>query len=614
MTRGGAEASRNDLTGGARDEAPRSPGPPIASRVASAGIAVVLLLLAGISIWTATESSSTAREATSAGLVSDAYAAARVGASRERRLEGEYVRRPSFERRVRFDRASADVSRALDAARRAGDARERATAARLLERHARYTAGVRPLFAAARAGDAGRREAIRRGRTEPLSDALADDLATVAGRRRAVALARLETLGAVQSRGLWATLVGLPLGLSLLVALWALLRTRRRREEAVQSRLARVRLARLEREALTDDLTGLRNRRAFQEDLARELERSHRAGGPLALVLLDLDGLKQTNDALGHGAGDDRLRGLACALRDTMRGADAAYRLSGDEFAAILVGERAHGAERFTERLRTALAGATGKAPTFTAGVAEASRSTSVEVLVRRADLALIEAKRTAGAIFVHDGRAPLAPDRAGAPVCSDLRALVTALARAVDAKETGARSHSETVAETCALVAVELGLSPERITRVRLAGLLHDVGKIAVPDDVLLCPGTLTAEAWASVREHVAVGHSIVAGADLDDEAHWILHHHERLDGNGYPDGLAGDAIPLESRIILVADAFEALTAERPYRRRRSAAAALRELERHAGGQFDPQCVAALGRALGRRRAAERGGARAAV
>jgi HD-GYP domain-containing protein (c-di-GMP phosphodiesterase class II) len=178
-------------------------------------------------------------------------------------------------------------------------------------------------------------------------------------------------------------------------------------------------------------------------------------------------------------------------------------------------------------------------------------------------------------------------------------RLLATALARAVDAKDAGTRNHCETVSALCVLIGQELGLTAERIERLRLAALLHDVGKIGLNDLVLRKPGPLDVAEAAAMSEHVHIGHQILLAAELEEEALWVHHHHEHLDGSGYPDGLRGEEIPLESRIILVADAFEVMTAGRPYQAPRPREEALSELERHAGSQFDAQCVAALRAAL---------------
>jgi putative nucleotidyltransferase with HDIG domain len=180
---------------------------------------------------------------------------------------------------------------------------------------------------------------------------------------------------------------------------------------------------------------------------------------------------------------------------------------------------------------------------------------------------------------------------------------LANALAIAVDAKDSYTRSHCQTVSQLCALVAAELGLSPDRVVRMRLAGLLHDVGKIGVPDAILTKPGALAAEEFALMQRHAALGGEIVGAAELPEEAHWISHHHERYDGSGYPDGQRGDEIPLESRIILACDAYEAMTSNRPYRQAPGHAFAVGELRMHAGTQFDPHVVDVLCRALEVRR-----------
>jgi putative nucleotidyltransferase with HDIG domain len=186
-------------------------------------------------------------------------------------------------------------------------------------------------------------------------------------------------------------------------------------------------------------------------------------------------------------------------------------------------------------------------------------------------------------------------------------RALAAAFARAVDAKDTYTNSHSETVSTFCALIAERLGLRPRRVDKLRVAGMLHDVGKIGTPDRILQKPGPLTADEYDVVKQHPATGAEIVHAATLEEEAVWILHHHERMDGSGYPAGLKGEEIPLESRIILVADTIEAITSDRPYRKRRDVGAALEEIDANSGTQFDPVVVGALRLVLGRDQHAKR-------
>ncbi len=353
--------------------------------------------------------------------------------------------------------------------------------------------------------------------------------------------------------------------------------------------------------ALADELTGLRNNRGFMEDLTRELRAAERHKRPLCVLLLDVDGLKHVNHAAGDRGGDDLLRGLAHTLRSVMRGGDAAYRIGGDEFAVMLTGERAWAGLRLSQRLRASLHGDGERVvPSVTTGIAATAGRVTRDALMAQAELALREAKGShRGAVIYSKGLDRAGPEHdRGAPE-HHLKVLATALARAVDAKDSYTRSHSETVAESCALIADELELEPARVARLRLAGLLHDVGKIGIDDAILRKPAELSAGEAEAMKTHVTVGHEIVNGAELTREADWILHHHERMDGRGYPHGLAGEQIPLESRVIHVADSFEAMTSDRPYRKARVEGDAIAELERGAGSHFDPDCVAALRRAL---------------
>jgi diguanylate cyclase (GGDEF)-like protein len=396
-----------------------------------------------------------------------------------------------------------------------------------------------------------------------------------------------------------AQLVGLSalLGLALLTSLVVLGRLvgyRRRVERAREAELARLAKA-----ALTDSLTELGNHRAFHENLERELRRRARSRSSFSVVMLDLDGLKQVNDTLGHQAGDGRIRAVAECLRATMRRLDSGYRTGGDELMVLLPDESAWSAYTFARRLqRQASQHPTGIS--FTCGIAETTNAEDADALIRNADLALYDAKRSGRRIVVYSAALAPKPEAARERASwQHQRLLATALAHAVDAKDRGTRNHCETVSELCARIGLQLGLDEERIARLRLAGLLHDVGKIGVPDRILRKTEQLTAEEAAAMSSHVRIGHAIVAAADLEDEARWVLHHHEHVDGNGYPLGLDGGEIPMESRIILVADAFEAMTSDRPYRKACPVEDALAELERRAGTQFDPACVAALRSAL---------------
>lgn len=353
---------------------------------------------------------------------------------------------------------------------------------------------------------------------------------------------------------------------------------------------------RLVHEAHTDGLTGLRNTRAFNEDLAREIARADRSGLPLGLVLLDVDGLKAINDSKGHQAGDELIAAVSAAMVATLRSGDMAYRIGGDEFAVVLPRESTWGAFRYAQRLQAALASSSSPLrPKASAGVAGWDGQTR-DQLLHEADLALIAAKRgRRGALIYTDDLAVRENEYTSEARIDRLELVVTALAQAVDQRDTDGASHTGAVAEIAVLVARELGLDSGRVARIRRAALLHDVGTLAIDDRILAKPDGLTTDEQREIERHPAMGERIVAGLGLTDEARWVRHHHERVDGGGYPDGLSNETIPLESSILLVADAYEAMTTDRVYRAARSSSEALAEIERHAGTQFRADVVGAL-------------------
>ncbi len=337
----------------------------------------------------------------------------------------------------------------------------------------------------------------------------------------------------------------------------------------------RRRLARVSR---TDPLTGALNRRGLEERLDAELAAASRAGLPLGLVVFDLDDFKAINDAHGHPAGDDLLRWTVSTMQGVVRTHDDVGRLGGDEFAVLLPGVSATGAATAAARLTRAL----GERVSASIGVTTFPQDAGDrEGLFFQADARLYEAKHGRG-----DGRDGATQDLGWA----------AALAHAVDARMASHHEHSSAVAEYAAAIAAELGWSQTELGLLRMAAMLHDVGKVSVPDHILRKRGPLTPAEFAEVAKHPETGAAIIARiASLQPIVPWIRHAHEHWDGSGYPDGLSGEAIPLASRILLVADAFDAMASDRPYRRALSHDDALAELRRNAGTQFDPRCVAIL-------------------
>ena len=368
-------------------------------------------------------------------------------------------------------------------------------------------------------------------------------------------------------------------------------------------------IARLSDAARTDPLTRLLNRRGFREVFELELERSRRSGRPCALLMGDLDHFKRVNDLLGHPAGDERLRKFARLLNAGKRRIDAAARMGGEEFALLLPETDEHGAYVIAERLRHVVRDSFAPdqvALTVSFGVAAyPNHGANGDQLLHAADQALYVAKelgRDRTAIYRPEVTAQMLSreDRPGLHAEGYLSAMLV-LAEAVDLRDSGSAAHSETVGRYAEMIAAELGLEEDRVERVKLAGVLHDIGKVGVPDEVLQKAGPLNDGEWIEMRKHCELGSRLLNGAGLDDIARWVLAHHERPDGTGYPLGMSRTEIPPEARILAVADAYEAMVADRLYRPGIGVDRARAELEKGAGTQFDPLVVEAFLRFLER-------------
>ena len=360
--------------------------------------------------------------------------------------------------------------------------------------------------------------------------------------------------------------------------------------------------------ARTDPLTNLLNRRGFEDAFENELDRARRGSHPLSVLVGDLDGFKQVNDQFGHHAGDVALARASAVLTREKRRMDTVARLGGEEFAMLVPETGGRKAFLLAERLRTAIRdefAADDVALTISFGLASMpQQGTSRQELLGAADDALYAAKelgRDRTVIYSREVVGVLTPATGRNGRRNEQLATMLALAQALDMREASTARHSQTVARYCELIASELQLDPGTVERVRLAGLLHDVGNVAVSNILLSKPDPLTAEEWGEIRRHSEIGARILANARLGEIGEWVLAHHERVDGEGFPHGLANGSIPLGARILAVADAFEAMTCERPYRPAMSWDAALGELRRNAGTQFDGDVVEALLRALAR-------------
>ena len=353
-----------------------------------------------------------------------------------------------------------------------------------------------------------------------------------------------------------------------------------------------------------DPLTGLKNHRRFIERLAQEVPRCRGANEPLSLLLLNVDGFKEYNRHYGHAAGDVALSKIAEILQDAVPEVAVTARYSGDVFAVLLPLHSAQQAERVAMQIRARVAefwqsGRSGSSPTFSTGCASLCPQVAEgEALVLAAELAVSQAKE------LGRDRVCCFEDVAWGDVGDDpyklhrflkdgSLATIQALAVAVDAKDPYTQGHSSRVSQLAADLGAFIGLSDSEVEVIRIAGTLHDVGKIGVPDAILSKVGRLTDIERDIMETHPVLGEVIVRKApQLGAMLPGVRNHHERWDGRGYPDGLKGLEIPLIARIIALADTFDAITSDRPYRDALPAEAALAEIARHAGRQFDPELV----------------------
>jgi diguanylate cyclase (GGDEF)-like protein/putative nucleotidyltransferase with HDIG domain len=386
----------------------------------------------------------------------------------------------------------------------------------------------------------------------------------------------------------------------------------------------------LKRSAITDGLTGLYNHQFFTQILEREFARCSRYSKPMAVMMLDLDHFKAVNDTFGHEVGNAVLRRAAELLTNAVRNVDTIARYGGEEFALVAPEAQRADAFELAERLRLKLAThlTIGQAPncttTVSIGVAtnDDPRATSAQALLDLADKAMYLAKRSGrNRVCIADHQRPSQPPQSGPQVeqldelrkeiaALELRAKntyvesIAVLVQTLEARDPFTARHSQNVTFYAEELARELGLTPALITAVRHGAMLHDIGKIAVPDRILLKPGKLDDEERAVLRRVPETGARILSGIRmLEMELPIIRHQHEFYDGTGFPSGLRGEEIPFGARILHVADAFDALTSHRAYRDCFSVEDAVEVLRKSAGQQFDPRVVRALESAMGRRR-----------
>ena len=370
--------------------------------------------------------------------------------------------------------------------------------------------------------------------------------------------------------------------------------------------------------ATTDLLTQVSNRGTILSLLFTEVDRAVRHGRPLSVAFVDLDHFKAINDTHGHQVGDVVLRGVADLFRASLRHSDVVGRYGGEEFMVVLpetgpedAAEVAEKLRLLVQRQRFPVAADLSVAVTISIGIAGGQGKTlRAESLVRDADQAMYSAKslgRNQTYVFAEpndDARVPSAPiSAAGRARAHEVAAVARQAAEAALSELIAPLPHyrgkpSVLIATIGVAIGTDLGLPANEIERIRIASLLHDIGKIAVPPQILEKPTALSTSEWDYVKQHPRIGQVILDEAGgLLEAGKIILHHHERFGGHGYPHGLRGRDIPIGSRIVSIADAYDAMIQDRPYKRAIDHAEAVAELHRNAGTQFDPELVAIFAR-----------------
>ncbi len=371
--------------------------------------------------------------------------------------------------------------------------------------------------------------------------------------------------------------------------------------------------------SLTDALTGVGSRRLIEDKLEAECALAKRYKRPFSVGIIDLDNFKTINDVLGHAAGDDALKKVAACMKNQKRTPDILGRYGGDEFVILMPETKAQDAAVLLERVRAKVQQtqvAENISMTISCGIAQClpDQSDSSSEIIRRADLALYEAKsagRNCIKIWDKTMSKVLRPNDIEFEKVRELKRRIAGLSeqaermfmqsiwglvQALEAKDPYAKTHSENVTQYALGIGETINIPPKQLEVIRRAAMIHDIGKIGIPDAILCKPGKLTPHERNIVEQHPAIAVRILGKMSfLEQEISIVRGHHEKWNGQGYPDGLSNSSIPLGARILAVADTFDALTSSRSYHNSRSISEAIGILVDSSGYDFDPKVVDAL-------------------